>query len=256
MLSSRICIEFTQRWLSVLKVQRAFENSQLCFPVCSPLRYLTKMGCALKRTWPRTAVAEEEEHIFAKTLLLCAVHALSGSLVIIWHAQTHALGDSATPLPSSSGSCSQADAPIVRFVCSSSRALCVGWRMETENTQECFKDLCKKNERDVAWLRHRFLPLSDDEIFSDCGGMLLMGCLEWEWHGASSTQGTELSWLVPPPWVHGCTQVFVYFGQIRESLLGLQSVWEDTFPNDAVGRFNFHWGSVIWRRQMHLTVFS
>lgn len=85
MLSSRICIEFTQRWLSVLKVQRAFENSQLCFPVCSPLRYLTKMGCALKRTWPRTAVVEEEqeERAFAKTLLLCAVHALSGSLVII-----------------------------------------------------------------------------------------------------------------------------------------------------------------------------
>lgn len=83
MLSSRICIEFTQRWLSVLKVQRAFENSQLCFPVCSPLRYLTKMGCSLKRTLPRTAKEEEEERVFAKTLLLCAVHALSGSLVII-----------------------------------------------------------------------------------------------------------------------------------------------------------------------------
>lgn len=81
MLSSRICIEFTQRWLSVLKVQRAFENSSLCFLLCSPLRYLTKMRCALKRTWPRTE--REEERVFAKTLLLCAVHALSGSLVII-----------------------------------------------------------------------------------------------------------------------------------------------------------------------------
>lgn len=237
MLSSRICIEFTQRWLSVLKVQRAFENSQLCFPVCSPLRYLTKMGCALKRTYPRTKEKEEEEEevrVFAKTLLLCTVHALSGSLVIIWHAQAHALGDSVTPLPSSWGSCSRADAPTVRFVCSSSRALCVGWRMEMENTQECFSDLHEKNQRDGARLRCTFLPLSDDDIFSDSGGMLLMGCLEWEGHQASCPQGAQLSRLVPPPWVHGCTPVFVYFGQMRESLLRLQSVWEDTFPSDAV----------------------
>lgn len=114
--------------------------------------------------------------------------------------------------------------------------------METENTQECFKDLCKKNERDGARLRCRFLPPSDDDIFSDCGGMLLMGCLEWEWHRASSAQGTELSWLVPPPWVHGCIQVFVYFGQMRESLLSvsekilfLMMLWEDLKQKEQVG---------------------
>lgn len=74
-----------------------------------------------------------------------------------------------------------------------------------------------------------------------------MGCLEWEWHGASSTQGTELSRLVPPPWIHGCAQVFVYFGRMRESLLGLRSVGENTSSNETVGRFKAE-GTRSWRR--------
>lgn len=105
-------------------------------------------------------------------------------------------------------------------------------------TWVCSRSVQKESER-RACLCCRFLLLRYDNIFCDCGGMSLMGCLEWEWRRASSTQGTELSRLVAPPRVHGCTRVFVYFGQVGESLLTLHSVWEDTFPTD-LKRTNTH----------------
>lgn len=85
-------------------------------------------------------------------------------------------------------------------------------------------------------------------VFCDCGGMSLMGCLEWEWHGVLSPKGLNclglfrLPGFTAAPW---SLSVFVWSGKAWSRFISSEKMLfrmiVGSFKAEGIS-WRWHWG--------------